>query len=360
MCNINQYHINKSNLINNLLEIRKTIGDSVKLCAVVKANAYGLGVKNVCPIMDDYVDFYAVVSAMEALELRKISPNKPILILGSSDLNYANECAQNDISISISSLSEVKYLNENLNSVIKIHLKINTGMNRYGIDSFGDLRAILDEIKSGGKIVIEGVYTHFATKSSDQKFIDLQYEKFAKFIDFLSVKNLIIHCASSYVSLTDSQKRCNMVRVGFAMYGATDYHPHLKNVVSILGKVMFLHDIKSGETVGYDRTYQAKRKTKIAVCSLGYADGFARNLGNNFKVLINGRFARVVGRVCMDCFMADVTHIPDVSVGSRVTVLGCDGGKKIDLNMIAKAISFSPYEVLLNFRQRRMDVVVEE
>lgn len=360
MCNVNQYVINKSNLINNLLEIRKTIGDGVKLCAVVKANAYGLGVKNICPIMDDYVDFYAVVSVMEALELRKISPNKPILILGSSDLDYVNECAKNDISISISSLSEVKYLNKNLNSIIKVHLKINTGMNRFGIDSFDDLRAILDEIKRGGKIVIEGVYTHFATKSSDRKFIDSQYKNFAKFLDFLPNKNLIIHCASSYVSLADGQKRCNMVRVGFAMYCATDYHPHLKNVVSILGRVMFLHDIKKGETVGYDRTYQAKHKTKIAVCSLGYADGFARNLGNNFKVLINGKFARVVGRVCMDCFMADVTQISDISVGDRVTVLGREGCNEINLNTIAKAISFSPYEVLLNFRQRRMDIVVKE
>lgn len=360
MVNLNDYIINKTALLGNMEKIRRYIGYSTKLCAVVKADAYGLGVKNVCPIINDEVDYYAVVSVMEALELRKIVKQKPILVLGACNLNYANECAKNDIDLTISSIDEVKFLNENLESVLKVHLKINTGMNRYGIDTIKDLKKIISEIENGHKIIVEGVYTHFATKASDVDFIEKQYKKFEKMIKIVPYSNLIVHCASSYVATTDKLKLCNMVRIGFSLYGDLYERLNIKNVVSVKARVTFVHTISAGESVGYDRTFIAKHRTKIAVCSMGYADGFARNLGNNFRVIINGQFAHVVGRVCMDCFMIDVTNIRGVFVGSGVTVLGEDGENKITLSDIGKAISFSPYEVLLNFRKRRMNVVVKK
>lgn len=360
MCNVNEYLINKKNLLSNIQTLRRRVGNRTKICAVVKADAYGLGVKNVCPLIDDDVDFYAVASVMEAFELRNISSQKPILILGACDLNYANECAQKGIRLTISSLDEVKFLNKYLETIALVHLKINTGMNRYGIGSIKVLKEILAEIKHGGKIIVEGVFTHFATKSSDPAFIEEQYEKFASFLDFIPQKNLIIHCASSFVSFTDKGKHCSMVRVGFGLYSSPEKETKIKNVVSVRARVMFLHDVEKGESVGYERTYFATKKTKVAVCSMGYADGFARNLGNNFKVLINGEYAPVIGRVCMDCFMVDVTKIKNVFVGSSVTILGKDGNNEITLDDIAKAVNFSPYEVLLNFRKRRMNVKLIE
>lgn len=359
MCNVNEYEISKKSLENNISAIRRHMGNSTKICAVVKANAYGLGVENVCKIIEDEVDYWAVVSVFEALELRKISPQKPILILGSCNIEYANECAKHNITLSVSSVDEIRYLNKNLTSILNIHLKLNTGMNRYGVSNIKDLKNMLLEIKKCDRLKLTGVYTHFATKASDTKFIEKQYEKFKKMLNYVPKSNIIVHCSSSYVTLTDKQKLCNMVRVGFSLYGNLYNRLKIEDVVSVRAKVMFLHTISAGETVGYDRTFVAKKRTKIAVCSMGYADGFARNLGNNFKVLINGKWAPVVGRVCMDCFMADVTNIPQVYVGSRVTILGEDGDNKITLSDIAKAVDFSPYEVLLNFRKRRMNVIVK-
>lgn len=359
MENLTDFIINKKALLGNIEKIRRYIGYGIKLCAVVKADAYGLGIKNVCPIINDEVDYYAVVSVMEALELRKFAKSKPILVLGASNLTCANDCAKNDICLTISSLDEVKYLNENLESVLRVHLKINTGMNRYGISSIKDLKNVIAEIENGHKIIVDGVYTHFATKSSDTDFIEKQYKKFEKMLKIIPYSNIIVHCASSYVATTDKLKLCNMVRVGFSLYGDLYQRLGIQNVVSVRARVLFVHTINVGESVGYDRTYVAKHRTKIAVCSMGYADGFARNLGNNFSVLINGSFAPVVGRVCMDCFMVDVTNIRGVFVGTGVTVLGSDGDKKITLSDIADAINFSPYEVLLNFRKRRMNVVIK-
>lgn len=359
MCNLNEYIINKNNLKTNVQKVRRRVGNNVKICAVVKADAYGLGVENVIPIIDDEVDFYAVVSVMEALELRKISLEKPILILGAANLKYANECAKSNIRLSISTVQEVEYLNKNLTEKIKVHLKINTGMNRYGITTLKELKAVEREINKSDKIVVEGVYTHFATKSSDLAFIEKQYEKFQKMLKNILYKDIIVHCASSFVILNDKKKLCNMCRLGFSLYGDLYDRLNIKNVVEVRAKVMFIHTISNGETVGYDRTYTANKKTKIAVCSMGYADGFARNLSNKFKVLINGQWASVVGRVCMDCFMVDVTKIKNVYVGSTVTILGEDGKNKITLSDIADVINFSPYEVLLNFRKRRMNIVVK-
>ena len=359
MVNFNKYIVDKNKLLNNIKRIKRYIGRQTKFCAVVKADAYGLGIKNVCPIIADEVDYFAVVSVKEAMELRLINNDKPILILGVSNLELVNWCASNNVEITISSIDEVEYVAKYCKNTINVHIKINTGMNRYGIKNIAQLRQILRKIRESDNINIVGVYTHFATKLDNLDFIDIQYSNFEKMIKEIKTKNLIVHCANSFVSTTDKLKLCNMVRVGFSMY--SDHYERLgiENVVSIQARVLKINQLKRGESVGYDRTYIAKRSQKIAVVSMGYADGFARNLSNNFKVLINGQFANVVGNVCMDCFMIDITNIRNVYVGSSVTILGDDGDNLIRLEDYAKALNFSPYEVLLNFRRRRMDDVIK-
>lgn len=359
MSEFNKYIINKNNLENNIKKIRRYVGYSTKICAVVKANAYGVGVENVCPIISDYVDYYAVVTTKEAIKVRMIDQDKPILVLGASDYDYLDWCGTNNVMLSISSIEDVRYINKYANGIIKVHIKINSGMNRYGVKTITMLRTMLKEIKKGGKICIVGTYTHFATKSENLGFIDEQYEFFLKMIKEINVDNLIVHCANSFVSTTDKLKLCNMVRIGFSMY--SNYYERLgiQNVVSIKSRIVFINHINKGESVGYDRTHIAKRKSLIGVVPLGYADGFARNLSNNFQVLINGQFAKVVGRICMDCFMVDLTGIKNVFVGSEVVILGECGDKQITLEDYAKAVNFSPYEVLTNFRTNRMEVVVK-
>ena len=208
-------------------------------------------------------------------------------------------------------------------------------------------------------ITITGAYTHFATKAENLDFIDIQYGFFEKMINEIKVKNLLVHCANSFVGTTDKLKLCNMVRIGFSMY--SDHYDRLKiqDVLSIKSRIVFINDLNKGESVGYDRTYIAKRKEKIAVVPLGYADGFARNLSNNFKVLVNGQYAPVVGRVCMDCFMVDVSKIKNCFVGTCVTILGKDGENYISLQDYANQLNYSPYEVLTSFRTRRMDIKIK-
>ena len=174
MENFNSYCIEKRALLNNIQKIKSFIGKT-KFCAVVKANAYGLGVENVCPIIDSMVDFYAVICVKEALNLRKLT-NKDILILGASDLNRINDCAKNNITIAISTLEEVDAINRTAKLPINVHLKINSGMNRFGIKKKCELKRILEAIKKGNKINITGVYTHFATKDADTPFIEKQYK----------------------------------------------------------------------------------------------------------------------------------------------------------------------------------------
>ena len=359
MVNFNDYIISANKLQSNLKKIRRYIGRQTKICAVVKSDAYGLGVKNICPIITDEVDYYAVVCVKEAMELRLIDPVKPILILSVCNLDYINWCANNNVEISISTLEEVRYINKYLDGMIKVHIKINSGMNRYGVKSITILRQILKEIRKSQKIIVVGAYTHFATKAENLDFIDVQYEKFIKMIKEIKVKDLLVHCANSYVATTDKLKLCNMVRVGFSMY--SDHYDRLKinNVLSINARLIAINNVSKGESVGYDRTFVAKRKSKIGIVSVGYNDGFARNLSNNFKVLINGQFVNVVGNVCMDCFMVDLTDISGCFIGSEVVILGVSGDKEITLEDYAKALNFSPYEVLTGFKTRRMNVIVK-
>jgi len=359
MGDFNRYIINKNNLENNIKKIRKYVGYSTKICAVVKANAYGVGVENVCPIISDYVDYYAVVTTKEAVRLRSIDSIMPILVLGASDFDYLDWCAENNVMISISSLDDVRYINKHASAMVKVHIKINSGMNRYGVKTLTMLREILKEIRKSNKICIVGAYTHFATKSENLGFIDEQYEFFMKMVKEIKIKDLIVHCANSFVSTTDKLKLCNMVRVGFSLYSNHYHRLGIRNVISIKSRIVFMSQLNKGESVGYDRTHIAPKKEIIGVVPMGYADGFARNLSNNFKVLVNGQFVKVVGRVCMDCFMVDLTNVKNVYVGSEVVVLGESGDNLLTLEDYSKALDFSPYEVLTNFRTSRMSIEIK-
>jgi len=160
------------------------------------------------------------------------------------------------------------------------------------------------------------------------------------------------------VATSDKMKICNMVRVGFSMYSSHYSRLNLKNVVTINSQVVAINQLKKGESVGYDRTFISKKNMKIAVVPLGYADGFSRSLSNNFSVIINEKTAPVVGRVCMDCFMIDITNIENVYVGTEVNILS--SLNPITLENYANALNTSPYEILTNFSQRRMDVIMNK
>ncbi len=354
----NKYVINIDNLECNINLIRRILRDKVKLCAVVKADAYGLGVRNVVPVIDKYVDFYAVANLDEAMEIRALGVDTNILILSPVSIDDIDTCAKNNISISVSDNDYLRAVLAHLHSTVKVHLKVNTGLNRFGFKDVAEFAKAVKFIKKSNNIILQGVFTHFATKKNDIEFINIQKNIFNEFAKLVP-QYVIRHCANSFATMLSSTNQMDMVRVGANMYGDIrgDGLP-LKDVLSIKSEVVFISDVSKHQTIGYDRTYKCHRRSKIAVVPMGYADGIDRNLSNKFYVLINGEKAPIVGNICMDCFMIDVTDIKNVYVGSEVVVLGSSYDEEIRLNDVAERLNRSAYDVLLNYKYHRCEQVL--
>ncbi len=359
MENFNNYILDSNILKNNFNQIKNLVGTNVKVCAMVKADAYGHGLKDVCKALKN-ADFFGVASALEAKHIRKFNKTTPILIVGVVNPECVLWCSENNVSVTVTSLEELKLFSYIVGyNKLKVHLKVNTGLNRIGFNNVNNFKKALKFIKYNFNIVLEGVFTHFATKLNDMEFIVCQHNRFLQFIKYVKDNRVIIHCCNSFATLMLKNYHHGMVRCGFNLYGwQMDYKMQLKPVLSIISKVVFVHNIKAGETVGYDRTFTATKNLKIAVLPIGYADGFDRRLSNKLEVLINGKKAKVVGNICMDVCMVDVTKIKNVCVGDEVTLLGRNGGYELTPYHYANILGTSPYEILLKFRHDRMNKIV--
>lgn len=358
MENFNNYIVNISNLKHNFNIIKQHLNPNVKVCAMVKADAYGHGIKDVCKGLKE-ADFFGVASVYEASQIRKFDKDKSILIVGVFNHEYALWCSQNNVSVAVTSLAELKELIDILDgSVLKIHIKINSGLNRIGVDSLSQFKSMLKLIKHHSNIVLEGLFTHFATKSNDVQFIIKQHGQFLKYVALIDETKVIVHCCNSYATLLFPCFQHGMVRCGYNLYGwQNEFNLDFKPVLNITSKLVFLHKIKKGESVGYDRTFVAKKDSVIGVVPIGYADGFDRRLSNQFKVLVNGKFVNVVGNICMDVFMVDVTNI-NVNVGDDVVLIGDSFGMRITPQDYATCLGTSPYEILLKFDYRRFNRII--
>lgn len=354
----NKFIIDTNVLKSNANLIKNFIGKNTMLCGVVKANAYGHGSIIVANRLKDICDFFAVANVIEAMELRDRNITNNILILGIVPMTDIKYCIFNNISVTISSLSQlydilsvIKQLNLESTNILKVHIKINTGLNRLGVNKINDFKKMLKVISQNENIVLEGVFTHFATKGDDENFIVEQYNVFQKFISLIDNKRIIIHCNNSYATTHFPDYFNSMVRCGFLLYNGIDgFNP----VLNIATEIVNLNRVDG--TIGYDRTVAVTDRL-IGVIPIGYADGFDRKLSNNFKVLVNGEYASVVGNICMDMCMIDVTDIPNVKVGDKVTLLGSQMGKKITIYDYATSLKTSPYDVLLKFNSKRMDII---
>ncbi len=354
----NNYVVNVSNLISNVKSIHRATGNKVKICAIVKADAYGMGMRAVTEAIKNRVDFFGVASVCEAVKLREYNKVSPVLILGEVNLDAINWCAKNNVSVTVSSLNELRYIEANLHDqLLRVHLKVNSGLNRIGFSSVLQFNKAVAMVRKSTVMTLEGVFTHFATKQNDVEFMQKQHDLFEKFIQNLP-SDVIVHCCNSFATMNDKRYFHGMVRPGFALYGEHKCDYPLKRVLNINSQVIFVHKVKSGNTVGYDRTYKAKGDRTIAVIPIGYADGLDRRLSNNFSLIVEGKLAPIVGNICMDVALLDVTDIPNVYVGSKVTLLGSDGECTLTPHDYAQALNTSPYEVLLKFNHKRMNYVV--
>lgn len=333
----NYYKVDLNALRKNVDYLRQKVGNK-KICAMIKANAYGVGVPFVVPALKGLVECYGVSCVGEAKEVRKYDKTTPILVVGKTHPSEIKWCSEHHVTLSISNKKEWR---ESVNKgyPISVHIKVNTGLNRYGISSVAQLKEILDEDQS--LVKVEGIFTHFATKANDEDFIKEQYNTFQCFVALMP-KDTIAHCANSYATLHFPAYQLDMVRVGYALYNVL--HP----VVSIKSKIIEIQTLKKGETLGYDRTHKAKGVERIGVVPVGYADGLDRRLSNKFALWTGGHEADIVGNICMDvCFI----KLGDKDkIGQEVELLG----NHLSYDMYAKALGTSSYDVMLKWKYRRM------
>ncbi len=333
----NKKIISIDNLINNIKQVRKYNQNSL-VCAMVKADAYGVGADIVVQTIDEYVDWYGVACFFEAKKVRGLT-NKPILIVGpidEIDESYSYTC---------SSLEDIERL-ISLDRVVNIHIKVNSGMNRYGFKEISEFRRALKLVKRS-KLILEGIYTHFATTDD---LIDKQMERFKKFINLCHRYqfNPIIHADNSAVNMYKNHQ-LDMVRIGYNLYNQDD--KTFSSVTQIRSKIVQINDIKRGELVGYNRRFVAKKRMKIAVIPIGYADGFdLRYIG--FKLNIRGEECEVLN-VCMDCFMLDISR-SDMKKGDDIYILDNINS----LHRYSEYAGISEYQVMTNFSHIRAERLI--
>lgn len=356
--------ISADSLKDNLKALRKIVGQERKIACVIKANAYGHGIVEVAKILErESVDFLAVDNIKEALLLKNSGLSTPILILGYVELADLKEAIFSDFSF-------VCYNQETLRKIIslslpkpaKIHLKIETGLNRQGVVK-KEIPLYVSMIKRTPKIFLEGMSTHFANieDTLDPSFAKSQMARFKEGVALVrksGLKPKYVHAAASAGAILYQDARFNMVRAGIALYGLwpsreteiamtmREKSLTLKPVLSWKSLIAQIKQIGMGESVGYGRTWTAPRKSKIAVIPVGYSDGYDRKLSNKARVIIRGRLAPVIGRVAMNMIVADVTEIANVGLEDEVTLIGKSGPNEITADELAQKTDTINYEVV--------------
>ena len=344
---------------------REMLPENIKILAVVKANAYGHGAVGVAKFLEDKADYLAVAATDEALELRKNGVNCPILILGHIPYGDYDNIVKYNITPTISDYYEAELLSK---AAIKagvtapLHIAVDTGMNRIGFKCDEASVEEIKKIKTLSNIEIEGIFSHFAAADiSDKTYTRKQVEKFDGFVKTLSEEGVnapIKHLYNS-AAIADLEKKYDMVRQGIILYGLkpsdeVEFNNIAvpKPVMSMKTRVVQVKTLSAGESISYGCTYITEKETRVATLCAGYADGVTRVLSNNGEVLIRGKRAKIIGRVCMDQFMVDVTDIPEVEAGDTATIFGTDGEETISVDEIAKKANTINYEIICNINSR--------
>ncbi len=360
--------INVSNAKHNFFEIKKLLDKKVKLCCVVKADCYGHGAKILAPLFEKWgADYFAVSSVFEGIELRKQGITKPVLILGYTPLPCVKLLCKYDLSQCVYSKEYANLLLlecEKLDAIIKIHLKIDTGMGRLGFvcknKDFSSLFCLLDILKNK-RFVLEGVFSHFACSDlgkKGRKYTLFQRENFLSALNFLKSHDItfpICHLNNSGGIVDYKNCEFNMVRAGIVLYGLLPSKKllnkfNLKPVMQLKSVISNVKTIKRGDKISYSSKFVAKRTMKVATVSIGYADGFLRsNFKNGYKVLVKNKPCKIVGNVCMDQIMIDVSKT-DCNILDEVLIFGND--KNCSADNLAKINKTINYEIVCSVGKR--------
>lgn len=368
--------INLDNFKNNIEVIRKHTEKTAKLMAVIKADGYGHGAVTLAKEAEKSgFEYFAVACIDEVKELRRSAVKLPIVILSYTSYEDAEDIIKYDAIPAVFNKELPEKLNEAARKAgkkIKVHIKLNTGMTRLGFDTERLEETVNDivYISKLDNIEVDGIFTHFAdADNEDSEFVFDQYERFDKVLKELSKKGICIpnrHICNSAATIANKDMQLDMVRCGIMLYGyypekyLEEMMPGIKPVMEIKSKILQIREIEKNVTVGYGRTYKSEKKLKIGVVPIGYADGYSRLLSNDFYLLVCGKKARILGRVCMDQLMIDITDIDDAYEGCEVTVMGKDGDLSLTADDIAAKLGTISYEILCDIGRRVPRVYIKD
>ena len=350
----------------NIAQVKKRLRPGVKLLAVIKADAYGHGAVRVGKYLEDQVDYFAVATAEEAMELREQGIRLPVLVLGYISPEQYGEILDYDITQTVYSLEIAEKLSEasvKAGCRTKIHAALDTGMTRIGFHITEEEADRIAAISRLPGLELEGMFTHFScADQKDKTYCGLQLEKFRRMEGMLRERGVEIpvkHICNSAGIMEFDDYRFDMVRSGIVTYGLYPSEEVDKSRLPLIpalswkSRVIHVQDVEPGLGVSYGATYTTEGPcTRIATVSAGYADGYPRALSNKGRVLIHGRYAPILGRVCMDQMMVDVSHIPDVKVEDTVSLIGREGDRRITMEEVADPACRFNYEMACGISKR--------
>ena len=366
--------INLDNLAHNMREIRRLADKKAMVTAVIKADGYGHGAKHITDtLLKNGADRFAVAVLDEALELRESGVEEPILVLGYTPPEKVKDIVKYDIHQAVYSYELAESISKEAvkqNKKAKIHIKIDTGMGRIGLKPDEDSVNMIKEISILPNLVMEGIFTHFAiADEKDKNYTMEQFKKFTwicKRLEEEGVKINVRHCGNSATIIDLPEMHMDMVRAGIILYGLMPSQDvelekiDLKQVMSLKARVTHVKEIDKDESVSYGRKFIASKKSKIASLPLGYADGYTRMLSGKAEALIKGVRVPIVGRICMDQCMIDVTGIDDVKVGDEVVLFGEQKGSFISIDELAEKLGTINYEIVCMIGKRIPRVYVKD
>lgn len=365
--------VNLNAIKHNYYEIRKHVPKEVEVMAIVKADAYGHGSRKVANLLQTVgVNRFAVAIVKEGEELRKSGITSPILVLGYTPRADIHALLENDLTQTVFSYDMAKVLSDEagkLGKKVNVHIKVDTGMGRIGFLSSPQSIEEVKKIAALPNLNMEGIFTHFSTADEEEvSYTKKQWDVFEGFLTELrqvGIELPVIHAANSAAIMCHTYADLNVVRPGIILYG---YYPsdYLKGKVldlipamTLKTQIVHIKELPEGHYVGYGRKYCTTHKTKIATIPVGYADGYSRNLGNKGRVLIRGQYAPIVGNICMDQFMVDVTNIDNVSLEDEVVLFGKQGEQEISVEEIASLLGTINYEIVCMIGKRVPRIYVE-
>ncbi|MCF7669083.1 MAG: alanine racemase [Verrucomicrobia bacterium] len=351
----------------NLSWLRHKVGPGVQLMAVVKADAYGHGLKEIAALLMQHgANMFGVANLGEARIIRNIGHNWPILMLGACLPDEVDAVVKDEVMPTISSLDEARWFNDSAkkyNKLVKAHLKVDTGMGRLGVEPKRALD-LLYSIKNLENISIYGIYTHFASVEDDAEFSLDQKKQFNNLLN--NIKNAginipLVHADNSGAIMHEPDTLYSLIRPGLLMYGVIPsgtrplesvLKKYLRPALSLKCRVSLIKHIPKGKPLSYGRTFHAPKPMQVATLTAGYGDGYSLSASNKAMVLINGKRCPIVGRITMDQMIVDVTNVPIVRPGDVAVLIGRQAEDEIPVHQLAEWMNTIPYEVLTNITYR--------